>query len=360
MDLWGNQHRHVNPDLVILAREARGLAQDALASELGVTQGRISKIEAGLLPVPDDLLAELARALHYPPHFFTQSGTVLGIGISEVFHRKRQDVSKKVLNRIYAEIEVRVRHISALLRSVNIPCSIPRLDIDEYGGRADEIARLTRAALQAPRGPVQDLTQTLEDAGAIIVPFDFGTPKVDAISRWLPGLPPLIFVNNKSPKDRYRLSVAHELGHLVMHTYAHADMEEQAFRFADEFLMPEREIAHELEDVNLAQLTILKRYWKVSMAALLMHAERLHAVRPTRARYLWALMNKHGYKVREPVELDIDGEVPHLLHELIDAHRNDLGYSTADLAELLALFDDELLEQYIDDGAQPGLRLVHP
>lgn len=353
-----DQHKTVNPNMIILGRESRGLSQKMLADELGVPQSRVSMIEMGLRPVPDDLLKRISQILDYPSHFFFQEGEITGVGITEVFHRKRQNVPKYVLAKIYAQIEIRLKHITALLRAADIQSNIPHLDVDEYNGHVEEIARIIRAHLQIPRGPIQDLTETLEDAGVLIIAFDFETPLVDAISRWVPSLPPLFFVNQNSPKDRYRYSLAHELGHVVMHQMPNPDIEIQANRFASELLLPEREVHPDLQDLNLAKLTILKRYWKVSMSALLMRAEDLGVITPNRARYLWTQMGKAGYKVREPIELDVRGEQPQLLHELVETHLNDLGYSKADMQEILALNEDELRTQYLQDPSQPPLRLM--
>jgi Zn-dependent peptidase ImmA (M78 family)/transcriptional regulator with XRE-family HTH domain len=341
------QSQSVNPDMITLARESRGLSQKSLADTLGIAHSRLSMIEMGLRPVSEDLLEQLASILHYPRHFFTQEGKISGVGITEVFHRKRQNVPKYVLTQIYAQIEIRIRHIAALLRSVEVTTTLPQLDADDYNGDAAEVARAVRASLQIPRGPIDDLTETLEFAGVIVIPFHFGTRLVDAISRWIPTLPPLMFVNQDSPKDRYRFSTAHELGHLVLHSVPNPDMEEQADRFAAELLMPERQIGADLQDLNLAQLTVLKRYWKVSMAALLKRAQDLGSITPNRARYLWAQMAKAGYKTREPIELDVTGESPRFVHELIALYRKELGYSLADLGVILPLDDDELWEFYL-------------
>ena len=355
-----NQQQAVNPHMVILGRESRGLSQKVLAERLHVTQGRISKMESGLLPIPDDILDHLSEALNYPKHFFFQEGGTVGIGIAEIFHRKRQNVPKHVLDEIYAQIELRIKNITALLRSVDIACSIPIIDIDELDGRVDEIARTVRTHLQLPRGPILDLTETLEDAGVIIFSFDFGTRLIDAISRWVPRLPPLFFMNQYCPKDRWRFSLAHELGHMVMHAMPTGEMEAQADRFAQEFLMPERDIIADLRELDLAKLANLKRYWKVSMAALLKRAESLNSVSPNQARYLWVQISKAGYKTREPAELDVEGEHPHLIDEMIGTFQNELGYSQEDFQEILPLFDEELFDFYLQDHnrPQPRLRLV--
>src|SRR5437763_13814855 len=98
-----NQHKAVNPNMVILAREARGLSQKELADSPSVTQGRISKIEMGLLPVPDDLLEALSRVLDYPTRFFFQQGSLVGVGMTEIFHRKRQDDPQNILSKAYTQ-----------------------------------------------------------------------------------------------------------------------------------------------------------------------------------------------------------------------------------------------------------------
>lgn len=359
------RERPVNPNMVVLARESCGLSQKALAERLKIPQSRISMIEMGLRPVPEGLLAQLVDVLDYPEHFYYQEGPLYGVGVSEVFHRKRHNVPKATLARVYALMEIRLRHVSALLRSLDVSCDIPPFDPEELTSKAEsksrvaDIARAVRAHLQIPRGPVEDLTQVLEEAGAIVIAFDFGTPLIDAVSRWLPTLPPVFFDNQESPKDRYRFSLAHELGHIVMHAQAGPDMEEQANWFASEFLLPEREIRHDLEDLTLYKLTALKRYWKVSMAAILKRAQDLGVITPNRARYLWMQMAKAGYRTREPIELDVAGEEPRLLRELVEAHVDQLGYTEDDLGKILPLKPDRLRSWYLDDSTHPWLRTVH-
>lgn len=348
----------VNPEMIILARESRGLTQTDLAARLAVTQGRVSKMEAGLLAVPEGLLVRLADSLGYPPSFFYQAGQRMSTGIAEVFHRKRCDVQKRVLEQVYAMIEVRLRHLAILLRSVDIANFDTRLDADEYDGRVEEIAQLVRATWRVPRGPIKNLISLLENVGIIVIPIDFRTRKIDAIYRSEPHLPPVFFVNTESPKDRLRFSLAHELGHLIMHAYPGPDMERQADRFAAEFLLPERDIKGDLHDLTLQRLAVLKRYWRVSMAAILHRAQDLKSITDNQARYLWSQMSRAGYRTREPVELDDNGEVPSLLAEIIAMHREDLDYSAADLSEVLHLLEPELREIYLPRKPRNTLRMV--
>ncbi|MBF6604204.1 MAG: ImmA/IrrE family metallo-endopeptidase [Chloroflexi bacterium] len=334
-----------NPQMVALARESRGLTQSELARFLIVSQGYLSKVEAGLLVPTDDILARLSSALDYPVSFFYLADPTYGPGVTEFWHRKRQAATSRDLRRIYAEINKRVMHVSRLLRGAEIPEGFPRFDLDEYES-PEEIARAVRAAWNLPSGPIQNLIQAVESAGGLVIRMDFGTRLVDAVSRWVPGLPPLFFLNADLVADRERLTLAHEIGHIVMHKVPTPTMEDEAFRFAGELLMPERQIRPMLRALTLPRLATLKLMWRVSMAAIVTQAARIGAITKNQERYLWIQIGRAGYRQREPVELDFPKEPAGLLHELLDLHRTTLGYSISDLSQWFAVYERELLSAY--------------
>ncbi len=349
--------RAVNPEMIILARESRGLTQTELARRLVVTQSNISKVEAGLIGTSEPMLGRLSEVLGYPSNFFYQTDQVYGPGMSEFFHRKRQSLPEKVLSKLHAQMSIRLMHVRRLLRSAETdPCQIPSIDIDEYGGRVGDIAGMVRAKLGLAPGPVPSVTRYLEDAGAIVVPCDFGTRLLDAIGRWVPGLPPVFFVNEWAPGDRLRFTLSHELAHIVMHSNPNPDMEVQADQFAAAFLLPEKDVKPYLEHVTLPKLATLKPYWKVSMGALLHRAGDLGKVTESQARILWMQMSKAGYRTREPVELEIPQEKPSLLQELISLHLEELKYTVSELSCLLALNEQEFRGIYL--GQRGTLRVV--
>ena len=336
----------INPDMIVLAREARGLSQTRLAELAGLSQAHVSKVEAGLVPASPKLVGAIAMALRMPERFFSQTDSVLGAGISEFFHRKRQAVPMKTLKQIHAQINIFRIQIVRLLRSVDFPeCLIPSLDVDELG-RACDAAVVVRATLDIPAGPIPNVASVVENAGGLVIPVRFGSDGVDAISRWVPGLPPLFFFNNSAPTDRYRMSLAHELAHMVLHRRPEADMESQANEFAAEFLMPAADIKSDLCRLTLERLARLKPYWRVSMAALLKRATDLGCITPGSARYLWMSLSQRGYRKREPAELNLSPEPPTMLREILQCYQSDLGYSVDDLARLLAANRDDLLAWY--------------
>jgi Zn-dependent peptidase ImmA (M78 family)/transcriptional regulator with XRE-family HTH domain len=349
----------VNSEMVTLAREARAWTQTELARRASLSQAQLSKIEAGLSEVADDVLARLAAALGRPREFFFQTDQVFGPGLSEFFHRRRQDVAAKALARVHAQINIIRMHVSRLLKAVDLPeLRIRPMDVDEYGGRPDEVARIVRASWQLRPGPVLNVVRVIEDAGGVVIRYPFGTPQIDAISRVVPGLPPLFFVNQGLPADRERLTLAHELGHLVMHHSPRPDLEIEANRFAAEFLMPAKEIRPQLltERITLDRLAALKQYWRVSMAALLFRASELNVVTERSARSLWMQFSARGFRRREPVELDCPAETPSTLAEVVSVHREHFGYDLDDLARLMHTTREEVVAVYAPSSQEPTMR----
>jgi Zn-dependent peptidase ImmA (M78 family)/transcriptional regulator with XRE-family HTH domain len=348
-----------NPEMLTLARMSRGLTQTELASKVETTQGRVSKIEHGFFVPSDDLVNRLSVALAYPQAFFFQAGYINTL--PSWFHRKRKQLAQTTLDRIHAEIAIRIRNIAKLLMSVEVRSvhPVPHFDIDAFDGCVEHVARAVRQHWALPRGPIEDLIDVLERAGVLVVPCDFGATEIDAVGMRLHGMPPLVFINNSAPVDRVRFTIAHELGHLVMHASgADGDVEKEADRFAAEFLMPEYDIKPQLTNVTLALLSVLKRVWRVSMAALLMRAKTLRTITEKRATALWKQMSALGFKKREPAELDLSPERPRLLREMIDFHIKQLGMSAEQVLSMFTLSQPDFDRLYAPERRTGPLRLV--
>ena len=343
----------VNHHMVTLARDARAVTQEELAQRLRIGQGTLSKYENGVLEVPDDFVPPLARELRYPSEFFYQPGQPYGF---PPFHyRKRKKLSAKAFGRIVAEMNVRRMHITKLARSFDLKTKrfIPEIDLDEYQGRSrrrpdiEDVARSVRELWMLPRGPVPNMMELIEESGGIVVPCDFQTDLIDAMSQRIDGMPVLLFVNINSPADQVRHTLAHELGHMLLHTVSVKDddeMEAEADQFAGAFLLPADEIKVQLRRFDLRHLANMKGYWKVSMQAIAYRADHLKLITSYQNKMFWIEMGKLGYRKRQPNEPP--KEAPSLLRRMIAFHRRHLGYSTSDLARLLCLEPAEFQEMY--------------
>jgi Zn-dependent peptidase ImmA (M78 family) len=219
-----------------------------------------------------------------------------------------------------------------------------------------EIARMVREYWLLPRGPVKDLVSLVESAGCIIVVCNFGTCGImDAISMRIDGMPPLIFIDRTLPSDRFNFTLAHELGHLILHTIPNKDdvMECQADQFASNFLMPEEDVKPYLANISLPQLAKVKPYWRVAIGALLKRATDLNLISSYEARDLWMQYSKAGYRRAEPAAFE--RSEPRNLARLIEHHLRDLKYSLRDMSDLLLMEEDEIRAMYL---GQPKLRVV--
>lgn len=92
-----------NPEMLVLAREARRKTQSELARTLGISQGLLSRIEAGITDVSEDLLKRVVATLDYPPQFFYQTDQVYAHGSKCIYHRKRQSLTISALRQLFAD-----------------------------------------------------------------------------------------------------------------------------------------------------------------------------------------------------------------------------------------------------------------
>ncbi len=329
----------VNPEMLALARESRGMTQAALAKQLGFTQGKVSKWENSLLRPSGKELARIAAVLRYSADFFCQKERIAGLGGSFLFHRKRRRVSAAILKRIEAEANIRRIQVNRLLRSARIEATaqFQPFDIDEFDGDPERVADQVRSAWKLPLGPIRNLTETIESAGGIVVATDFGTTRIDAVHLWVPPSPPLFLVNCVMPGDRLRFTLAHEVGHAIMHAVPTPEIEDEANRFAAQLLMPAEEIQDHLHDMTIQRAASLKAHWRVAMQALIVRAYHLGCISKDRYRRLFTALSARGYRTREPIA--IPPEEPTVLGQLMSVHREQLGYDAADLAQVM-LTDD--------------------
>jgi Zn-dependent peptidase ImmA (M78 family)/transcriptional regulator with XRE-family HTH domain len=346
-----------NPQMLTLAREARGLTRVDLHKLTGVAQSTISKIETEVRAFSDSDVAVFAEALGYPPAFFYRSEAQYGQG-TVCHHRKRRSTPITTLRQIHASMNIMRMASCDLMRGVEVNAahSLPRMEVDDYGS-VQQIAQLARQTWQLPLGPIKSMTAVIEAAGGVIVPSDFGTDKLDAISQWPAAQPPFFFVSTTAPGDRLRFNLAHELGHMIMHSAPAPNQEDEANEFAAEFLMPAHEIGPQLTGLTMAKLADLKRHWKVAMQALIYRAHDLGKITDRQQRSWFMRFNQLGYKKNEPVQTP--REEPELLRRVVELHRSEHGYSDEDLSKAVRLSEGEFCTAFGAVKETPRLRLLN-
>ncbi len=347
----------INPIMVVLARESRGWTQTDLANAIGVSQAKICKYELGTLEVSQIDLDAITRVLNYSSRFFEQADRIYDPSSSLLFYRKRVAVPVKVQRRICAEMNVRKMQIAQLVRAASVETEhrFPSIQPEECGDSARRVAQRVRQIWNLSLSPIPDLTRVVEEFGGVVILMDFGTRLVDGTHLFVSGLPPIFFMNNSVPGERYRFSLAHEVGHAIMHRSASRDEEADANEFASELLMPRRVISTDLRNLNLNSAGRLKQVWRVSIAALIRRARDLNQIPESTYRRLFTRLSATGQRTNEPWAIPM--ERPSLFERLLEFHKSNLDLNENDLNEML--FTDSLGPIERPAGRKSRLRIVN-
>ncbi len=163
--------------------------------------------------------------------------------------------------------------------------------------------------------PIKNLTDATERAGICLVPI-VGLEGIDGISSWVEGIP-VVGLNINVPGDRFRLSLAHEIGHLVMHTRRTINSENEAYRFASGLLMDDDDFAAAMPTRPvLRDFVHLKSTWGISVAALVYRAHQLGYLDDRSYRSIQIQMSK--WRKTEPASFPL--APGRLLPRLVEMH----------------------------------------
>lgn len=343
--------------MIVLARDYFGWSQLEFAERLGIAQSKLSKYENGPNPVSEEDLASMSRVTGFHREFFFLTETIYGLGSSAIFNRKKKTVQVGVQRMIQSKFNVARFQVLRLLAPAEIEATqeLQQIDLDTVDGDPTEVARRVRHALRLPMGPVFSVTRAIESAGGIVALCNFGTRDIDAVHLWATGEPPLFFMNAEAPGDKHRWTLAHELGHAIMHRCAAGDVEAQANAFAREFLMPASEIAPELRNLSLESLVHLKQRWRVSMAAIARCAYEIGVINKIRYQSFFKMLSRMGYRTNEPIQVEI--ERPTLIPQLVDLHKKHLGYSDDEMLALMMTDDPDFIGPSLESGFRRTLRI---
>ena len=145
-----------------------------------------------------------------------------------------------------------------------------------------------------------------------------------------------------------RLQCRLELGHVIMHRIPTDTIEDEAYTFGAELLVPEKELRRDLigSRLTLERLARLKARWRVSMQFLLFQAKEIGTLSDYQSQYLWKQISRLGWRTREPTDTDFAHEQPTLFPRILTLHREGMGYDVSEFAELLRLEPNDVRQLY--------------
>jgi Zn-dependent peptidase ImmA (M78 family)/transcriptional regulator with XRE-family HTH domain len=311
---------------VRLAREASLLTQKELAEASGVPPHYLSDLEYGRIVSPsDEAIENLARAMSYPVGFF-YCGPLPDV--PDGHYRRLKRGTSREAKRVRAQVRQVVELVqkadsdpTVKLPPVKLQAVDTLLDMEHIETAAED----TRVVLGLDRqGPVPNMTRAAERGGVVVVGLAGAIQDHSGFSVWpdygLDGRP-VIALARSGAGDRDRLTIGHEIGHLVLHTLRNVDSdvaELEAFRFAGALALPAVNAQQVLRaPVTLTVLRGVKANYGISMAAAAMRGRDLNLIDANHFRSLMKQLSARGWRKQEPVE--VAPENPLLIPKIIDA-----------------------------------------
>src|SRR5690242_6908075 len=96
-------------------------------------------------------------------------------------------------------------------------------------------------------------------------------------------------------------------------------LEEEANRFASEFLMPAKERISELSNLTYSKLTNIKNYWRVSKRAIIYRAHELSCINEKKYKSLMIELSRYGERTKEKYDVEI--EEPRIVKQIFLAYQ---------------------------------------
>ncbi|WP_409011108.1 helix-turn-helix domain-containing protein [Aeromonas salmonicida] len=294
---------------LLRARSAAGLSMQALAAQAGVSANMIKKYEHGESMPSSSVLIKMSRVLGVRSEYFFRP---VRVELARIEYRKRSNTPASLLNRIKADVidqAERWQELASLwpnfpIAEFNAPIQQGQqiVTLDDVDLFADHL----RAEWSLGMQPIADLIDVLESHGILVIVTDIEEQtKFDGLQANI-AQQPVIVVSANWPGDRQRFTLAHELGHLLLHDLLPADIDEEKAcnRFAGALLLPATAMRAELgsarQRLEVQELYMLKMEYGLSMQACLYRACDLGIISASTRSALFMFFSKHGWRSQEP------------------------------------------------------------
>ncbi|HUC91977.1 MAG TPA: XRE family transcriptional regulator [Paenibacillus sp.] len=320
--------RGFNPKRLREARMVRELSIAELADKIGVSKQAISQFELGeSVPKAENMMA-IINALRFPKSFFYGDSEQ---NVGNTFFRANATATKKSremqLNKSYLAGYI-FDYLSKYIDfpKLNLPDAKEFSNCDWDAISIEKLAQLTREHWGLGDKPITNIVNLLERNGIMVFSIHMDSEKIDAFCQHRKGRPFIFLGDDKQSAVRRQLDGAHELGHRLMHEDVNNDLlsreefkkiEEQANRFASAFLLPAEAFAKTVTSTSLLHFVELKKYWKVSIAAIIYRCKDLGLITESKYTSLFKQMSMKRMRVKEPLDDVIPVPEPVVLRKSI-------------------------------------------
>ena len=298
----GANGQRISPSRLQVARLRRGLTKADLANRIGISPSTLSKWEVDGPPAArvEALLKLLVSALDFPPDFFTADEVDIPSLERTLFRAGSRATQRQKLAAISFGVNAKI-----LLNWLRSHFNYPSPDIPDLTGMAPaEAARYVRSVWALGDMAIPNSIQLAESKGVTVIGLPPAASAVDAFSLWEDDQPFIFLARRRTPEGT-RFDLAHELGHLLLHSKSDpdstTDRETEANEFASEFLIPTDVIHANLRLYpSLDDILRLKSKLKVSAMAALMAVFNAGKLRDSQYRQYAGILSSRGFRTSEP------------------------------------------------------------
>lgn len=366
--------KKIIPDRIREARIYRGFAQKELAEKVGITKQSVCNYEKGLNEPTTEVLIGLSEALRFPINFFYKQKKMMDEE-GEVYFRS-STIPAKTKEMLKQKLSFLANDIVGFIEEY---INLPELDVVNVPYKAEyskndisSIVKELREHWGLLNKPIPNLTHVMQEHGCVIARLNLDSDKTDGYTKWVNDRP-LTFLNTeKDAAVRARFTLAHELGHIVLHRNLKPGenikkREGEANFFAGEFLFPSDSVLDEIVNITLDSFVPIKQKWKVSIGVIVRRCLDLELITEDRYTMLQKQISKRRWRTCEPLDDRIEVEKPQLFKEAFSLLDENHILSKDDISDLIAFDKEELVElcclphDFFEDrqlSMKPKLRIV--
>lgn len=259
------------------ARVMRGCSLDELAQKMGnlVSKQALSKYERGIMKPSGKVIFQIASALDLKVDYFLRPMTT----VENVEFRKKSSLPKmkeKQILEIVRDNTERYLELEHLLSIGSDFCNPIQGIIVQDGSEIENVVRELRKSWWVGMRELRNILELLEDKGIKVIEIE-QSDKFDGLSAMVNnGKIPVVVINKNLSIERKRLTVMHELGHLLI-TFSEQCSDQQieklCHKFANAMLLPKQslidEIGEKRRNVSIQELIAIKEQYGISISAIL-------------------------------------------------------------------------------------------
>lgn len=305
------------------ARLYNKLTITELGERLNVTKQMVSKYENGKSEPSFEKSFQLNNILGYPREFFYSTDKFF-IENEGTFFRSRLTATQKSKEPASIALKYSVIVRDYLEQFIDFP-TLQNREIYEGENNPEEISLSIRKSMDLGLEPIHDIIEVAELLGFTVISMNYQEDKVDAFSSMntINGNSYFIITTGDSGSFyRQQFSIAHEIGHWVLHQNINPQeldrdeykiIEEEANKIASILLLPKESFGNELKSKIVDEIDTyynLKRKWHVSMAAMIKRARDLDIISAEQEVKLYKQMHYRKWRNPEPFDLDTKVTLP--------------------------------------------------